>query len=186
MIQPVMPFYSRFGLPGTSLPISINMSWFSCCSPLTEGFINEKKQNKKKHFLISTHSTFNGISFVKVIHTQCMSFICHTATFILIDFCFCLFVCFPLVGLAGPCVARLLSCPSLNIARQSTEPWASSSTKVKLHLLTHTHSSSPLHPRQTNIRFRDSKPQPGPEGYTGTPSEPHQAILLCLAWLVSH
>lgn len=53
-----------------------------------------------------------------------------------IDFSF--FFCFlfhVLCWLTGPCVACLLSYPSLNIARQSADPWASKSTKVKLTYL---------------------------------------------------
>lgn len=60
-----------------------------------------------------------------------------------------LFVCLlfhVLWWLTWPSVACLLSCLSLNIARQSAEPWASKSSKVMLTPLTHDHVSSLLHP----------------------------------------
>lgn len=63
-----------------------------------------------------------------------------------IDFSF--FVCFlfhVLCWLTGPCVACLLSCPSLNVARQSAEPWASKSTKVTLTHLTTLMDPPPIH-----------------------------------------
>jgi len=57
-----------------------------------------------------------------------------------IDLCFCFcFLFYVMCCLTGPDVACLLSCPSLNVTRQSAEPWASKSTKVKLtHLPTTT------------------------------------------------
>lgn len=68
-----------------------------------------------------------------------------------IDFffvCFVVFVFFPVLcpcWLTGLCVTCLLSCPSLNVARQSAEPRASTSTKVKLPLLIHKHLTLPRH-----------------------------------------
>lgn len=62
---------------------------------------------------------------LSLFHSWCMSFIfCLTATFYWFLFVF--------VSLFVFCVARLLPCPSLNVARQSADPWAPKSTKVML------------------------------------------------------
>ncbi len=82
-------------------------------------------------------------------HTQCMSFLCLTATFYWFLFCFFCFLFYVLCWLTGPCVACLLSCPSLNVARQSAEPWASKSTKVKLTHLPTTACSPPSSPKDS-------------------------------------
>lgn len=89
-----------------------------------------------------------------------MSFLCLTTTFYWYFFHSCVYVCFlfyVLCRLTWPSVACLLSCPSLNVARQSAEPWASKSTKVKLtHLPTTTRP--PHHLPQTACHITHPHP----------------------------
>lgn len=85
-------------------------------------------------------------------HTQFIFVLCLTATFYWFLFFAFFFVCFlfyVLCWLTGPCVACLMSCPSLNVARQSAEPWAPKSTKVKLTRLPATTCPPPSSPKDS-------------------------------------
>lgn len=90
---------------------------------------------------MSSHSLSLCIHTCQEPNSQCLFFALLQH---FIDFSFFFFFLFyVLCLLTGLCVACLLSCPSLNVARQSAEPWASKSTKVKLTHLPTTHLSSP-------------------------------------------
>lgn len=71
---------------------------------------------------------------------------CHILLISVFLFCFLFHV---LCWLTGPCFACLLSCPSLKVARQSAEPWASKSTKVKLTHLPTTTCPPPSSPKDS-------------------------------------
>lgn len=102
-----------------------------------------------------------------------------------IDFCFFVFLFYVLCWLTGPCVACLLSCPSLNVARQSAEPWASKSTKVKLTRLPTTTCPPPSSPKVSPLHCsptsRHDFPFHGPnEGDWVAESGPHPPTLRLL------
>lgn len=131
------------------------MSQFSWWPPPMEGLISEEKQFSGIYVLDVWCDFICESDLICFKLRVCLFFVILPHFFLLIS-AFCLFVCFlfgVLCWLAGPRVACLLSCPSLNIARQSTEPWASSSTKVKFNPLTHNHASSPLHSQMTNTHW---------------------------------
>lgn len=106
---------------------------------------------------------------------------CH----ILLISAFFVFLFYVLCWLTGPCVACLLSCPSLNVARQSAEPWASKSTKVKLTRLPTTTCPPPSSPKVSPLHCsptsRHDFPFHGPnEGDWVAESGPHPPTLRLL------
>lgn len=79
MKQAVTPCESLFDLPGASLPISIKLPWL-WLQVSTNGRLWTTHLWTKTHFLVSTYSSADVISSVKVINFishSCLSFFCH-------------------------------------------------------------------------------------------------------------